>query len=329
MPTDKEELIRQLQELSILMDLNGDNPFKCRAYSRAARTLEGLDGIPREWIKKDILPGIKGLGKTLIEKIRDWAVSGNLGELDEYRDKIPSGLMDMMNIPGLGTRKINLVWKEKNIVTIEQLEDAARSGKLDDLPRFSSKISRKILEGIEQRKTYSKRHHIATADRLVELFTERLGEHHSVSRIEVAGSYRRRRETIKDIDILVISDDPTAVVNIFVTTPGVISVVAQGETRSALLYEGGIPVDMRVVPEDACPAALNYFTGSMEHNTELRGRARKMGFKLNEYGLYRLTSQKEEPLPLDNEGDIYRHLGLEFIAPELRENTGEFYYLEI
>jgi DNA polymerase (family 10) len=323
MSSNKEELIGKLTELSILMELNGDNPFKCRAHSQAARVLEGLDGRPGEWIEDKVLPGIKGLGKGLIEKIEEWVETGELQDLNEYRRKTPAGLLEMMKISGLGPKKIKLIWKEKKIESLDQLEKAARSGELDDLPRFSRKTSENILKGIEQRRLYNERHHISTAGDVVDFFIGRLSGHPSVSMVEVAGSFRRRRETIKDIDLLVISADPAGVMDHFISTDGVIDVVAHGETKSSILYEGGVPVDLRVVPLDACTATLNYFTGSSEHNTEIRGRASKLGFKLNEYGLYRLDSKNEEPVALENEDELYRILGLEFIEPELRENMDE------
>jgi DNA polymerase (family 10) len=320
-PHSKPALLAALKESAVLAELTGANPFHCRAIENAARTLEGIDGQPAEWLATGALNGVKGIGKGIVERVEQWVADGKLEELEELRSKIPPGLPELLGIPSLGPKKIKLLWTEHGIDSLAKLEEAARAGALNDLTGFGEKSVEKILAGIAQRRQYSARHYVDAAADAAASILNRLRPLKAVKTIEVAGSLRRRRETVKDLDFIVTSTDPEAVMASFVATPGTEKVVNHGPTKSSILLAGGIPVDLRVVEPPQFAAALNYFTGSKEHNTQLRGRAKKMGFKLNEYGLF--PEDSEQPVKLADEAALYKKLGLPYIEPELREGRGE------
>ena len=325
MAHDKDGLLAALNECAALMEIHGENPFRVRAYEQGARALEALGGQPAEWLEQGTLDHIKGIGKGMVEKVEEWVATGGLEQLEQLRGEVPRGLLDMMQIPGLGPKKVKAVHQELGIDSLEKLEAAIASGALAQLPGFGEKTAEKILAGIKQRRQYGARHTLDVALHARQQILERLQALPAVGRIEAAGSLRRWRETIKDLDFVATSGDPAQVMKTFIETPGVEAVVAHGETKSSILLRGGVPVDLRVVEPEQFPAALVYFTGSRDHNIELRGRAQRMGFKLNEYGLFPEKDGKtsEQSVPLKTEADLYRHLGLEFIPPELREAAGE------
>lgn len=320
-PHTKSGLIAALKQLGALMELDGANAFRIRATLDSARILEGLEGDPAQWLADGRLEGMRGIGKGTLERIRQWVETGRLEDLDELCGRIPAGLTGLMNIPNLGTKKIQLLWKERGIDSVEKLEEACRAGTLAGLPGFGEKTICRILEGIEQRRQYSERHLLNVAAEAARAIVDRLAPLPAVDRIEAAGSLRRSRETVKDLDFVVTSSDPEAVMQAFLAVPGIEKVVNRGTTKSSVLLQGGLPVDLRVVEPASFAAALNYFTGSREHNTQLRGRAKRLGFKLNEYGLF--PEGAEHPVPLDGEPALYAALGLPYIEPELREGRGE------
>lgn len=303
------------------MEILGENPFRCRAYEEGARSLEALEGGPREWMESGILATTKGIGKGLSEKVDEWARTGHIKSCDDIRSQVPAGLLELTSIPGLGPKKIRVLWKELGIETLGQLEEAIDSGRLLKIAGFGEKSAEKIKAGIDQRKHYESRVTLEVATAAAELVLERLRHVKSIGRLELAGSYRRSRETVKDLDVIATSSDPETVMKAFVAIPGVQRIIAHGPTKSSILLDGGIPADLRVVEDNQFAAALNYFTGSKEHNTALRGRAKKMGFKLNEYGLF--PEDSETPIETPDEEAIYRRLGLAYIEPEMRENNGE------
>lgn len=332
--SDKAGLIQALNECAVLMELAGENPFRCRAFAQGARTLETLEGTPEQWLETGVLEETRGIGKGMIEKVQEWVGQGRLELLEELHEQVPAGLMEMMKIPTLGPKKIKMLWKERGIDSLHRLEEAIQAGELAGLAGLGPRSIEKIRAGIEQRRKYSDRHRLDAAGEAGEAILGRLRRLDCVGRVEVAGSLRRSRETIKDIDVVATSSDPGAVMKAFVEMPGVEAVVAHGETKSSVLLEGGLPVDLRVVQREEFAAALNYFTGSKDHNTQLRGRARKLGYKLNEYGLFREGEGAEadgagagaEPggaIELTDENALYERLGLRYIAPELREGLGE------
>ncbi len=317
----KTQFIATLRECAALMEINGENPFRCRAYENAARALEGLQGEPADWLASDVLAGVKGIGKGMIEHIEEWAKTGELKTHEELKARLPTGLLDMYAIPGLGAKKVKALWEKLGVDSLEKLEKAAAGEAVASLPGFGRKTADKILAGIEQRRRFSGRHRLDVGLAIAEDVLARLRRLKAVRRIELAGSLRRRRETFKDLDFVVESRDPAAVMEAFISTPGVLRVVSHGPTKSSVLFEGGVPADVRVVGPDQFAAALNYFTGSKEHNIQLRARALKRGLRLNEYGLF--PEGKERSLPCPDEAAIYRHLGLAYIEPELREDMGE------
>ncbi len=321
MSEEKQALIATLRECSLLMELRGDNPFRCRAYENGARVLEGLEGGPRDWLAGGLLAQTRGIGKGLADRVREWVESGRIEEIEQLRAGIPAGVVRMLSIPGLGPRKIRQLWQNLGVTTIEELEAAARDGRVAGLAGFGEKTAAKIMAGIEQRRQHGERMTIERAAYAAELLLGRLRAHPAIGRVELAGSLRRARETVKDLDLIATSSDPAAIMKLFVETPGVEEIVAHGPTKSSIRLTGGVPADLRVVSAEQFAAGLQYFTGSKEHNTALRGRARRMGLKLNEYGLFR--EGEDEPLPTPDEASIYRQLGLAYIEPELRENLGE------
>lgn len=321
MTDSKQALLQTLRECAVLMEIMGENPFRCRAYEEGARALEALEGDPRDWIESGVLENTKGIGKGLAEKVEEWARAGRIAAIDELRTKIPAGLLELTMIPGLGPKKIRALWKDLGIETLSQLEQAIEAGKVQELAGFGEKTAEKIKAGIEQRRHYEMRVTLEVATAAAELIAERLRSMPQIGRFEIAGSLRRSRETVKDLDVIATSDDPKPVMEAFVDTPGVQRVIAHGPTKTSVLLDGGLAVDLRVVAPEQFAAALNYFTGSKEHNTALRGRAKKMGLKLNEYGLF--PEGSDTPLETPDEAAIYRRLGLAYIEPEMRENLGE------
>lgn len=321
MASSKTQLLTAFRECAAMLELKGENPFRCRAYENAARALEGLEGEPAAWIAEDRLHGIKGVGKGIIEHIEEWVNTGHLKLHRELKKEMPGGLLEMMDIPGLGAKKVKALWEQLGIDSIHKLEEAAQAGAVAELEGFGQKTAEKILQGIEQRKQFSERFRVNTVWERAEALVRHLNRVKEVEKLEVAGSLRRRRETIKDLDIVAVSSKPEKVMEAFIHAPGVSRVTNHGPTKSSVVFEDGIASDLRVIEPGQFAAALMYFTGSREHNTHLRGRAKEMGFKLNEYGLFREGREKAEVCT--DEAAIYRKLGLAYIEPELREDTGE------
>lgn len=321
MPSSKAQLLTAFRECAALLELKGENPFRCRAYENAARALEGLEGEPAAWLEEDRLKGIKGVGKGMIEHVEEWVKTGRFKLHRDLKQELPEGLMDMMDIPGLGAKKVKALWEELGIDSLNKLEQAAQTDAIEKLEGFGKKSAGKILQGIEQRRKFSERFRVNKATERADLLRGYLETVKEIERFELAGSLRRRRETIKDLDWVVVSSRPEKVMEAFVNAPGVFRVTHHGKTKSSVVFDDGIASDLRVVKKDQFAAALNYFTGSKEHNTRLRGRAKDKGFKLNEYGLFREGSDK--PVACREEADIYKKLGLVYIEPELREDMGE------
>jgi DNA polymerase (family 10) len=335
---DKAGLIAALKECAVLMELAGENPFKCRAFEQGARVLEGLEGTPADWVASGVHLKTKGIGKGLAERIEEWAAMGELKVLGELRAQVPAGLIEMLQVPGLGTKKIQVLYEKLKLDSLEKLEAAARAGELNALAGFGAKTAEKILLGIQQRRQYAVRHNADAAREAAEKLIERLRAMPQVLRVELAGSLRRWRETAKDVDLVATSSDPAPVMQAFVNMPEVEQIVGHGPTKSSVLLAGGLPVDLRVVDDAQFAAAWLYFTGSKEHNTQLRGRARRMGLKLNEYGLFRApeagpaggendaeadASTTGELIATPDEAAIYRALGLSYVEPEMREGLSE------
>ena len=324
---DKEKVAAILNEIGTLLELKGENPFKTRAYVNAARTLEGLNEPLAQIISENRLGDIKGIGEALQEKITTLVTTGRLPYYEDLQASIPPGLVEMLNIPGLGPKKVKAMNDRLGIDTVEALEAACKAGKVAELDGFGEKTQTKILEGIQFRRTYASRHHLSDALVVAEPILENLRAHADVIRCSTAGSVRRSKEVIGDIDFLVSTKNPAEIIEFFTSQPGVLSVSAKGETKASVILTGGIQADLRVVSDAEFPYALAYFTGSKEHNIVMRQRAIARGLRLNEYGLFKSTEETRDPKLLvrcQSEEEIFAKLDLPYIPPELREDHGEF-----
>jgi len=315
----KAEVASMLEELSVMLEILGANPFRCRAYANAARMVDGLTGDLRDMVETGELLNVKGIGKGIFEDISSALATGTFPLYADTHENIPDGLMEMLRIPGFGPKKVKAVYEKLDIETIDGLERAAQDDKLSGLSGFGPKTQQKIIAGIENLRKYQDRFLISTAETQAEEIYEQIRKHPDVKRHLLAGSLRRKKETIGDVDILVTAKKSDDIMEVFTTLPRVRSVVAKGPTKSSVVYGPGINVDLRVVKDDEFPFASHYFTGSKEHNTEIRGRAKKLGYRLNEYGLF----EGEKPTKCRDETALFGKLGLEYIPPELREATGE------
>jgi len=318
---DKKQAAGLLEELGVLLELRGENPFRTRAYVNAARSLLQHPGDLDEIISSTDLKGIKGIGEGMRARILEMHDTGGLKEYDEVRASIPDGLVDMLKIPGLGPKKAKAIYDNLGVKTVGELEYACHENRLVDLSGFGARTQEKILEGIAFIKRHAGRFLWAFAFEEAERLIGPIRKHKSVSRAEVAGSIRRKKETAKDIDILAASNKPEEVMDAFVGLPDVESVTAKGETKSSVILKSGIAADIRVVTDREYPYALHHFTGSREHNTSMRSRSKKLGLKMNEYGLFREPGDRL--VKCAGEEELFKALGLDFIPPELREDTGE------
>jgi DNA polymerase (family 10) len=316
---DRDAIVDTLELTGKALEILGENPFKVRAYAGAARALDTLEGDLDRLIAADELPGVKGIGKGLAEKIGHLRLVGNDAEIDAVMARVPDGIFEMLAIPGFGPKKAKTVWETLDITAVGQLEYACNENRLVELPGFGAKTQENILAGIRNLKKYQGRRLRPKVEEEALALLTSLREEPTVVRVELAGSFRRKMETVKDIDLVASSDDPEAVMARFVSADRVEEIIGSGRTKSSVRLVSGLPVDLRVVADAAFPHALHHFTGSKNHNIELRALAHKQGLKLNEYGLWR----GDETIVCADEADIYAALGLAFIPPELREGGGE------
>jgi DNA polymerase (family 10) len=313
------DIARIFDEIADLLEIQGGNPFRVRAYHTAARTIQAL-AIPAASLacegRLDELPGI---GADLAEKICTILETGTLPLLQELTAKTPEGLVAMLRIPGLGPKRARLIYDALGIETVDALEEAAKSGRLGKLRGIKQTTARKILQGIADLRGRAGRWRLAEADAYLQPLLAYLKQSPAVKQLEVAGSHRRRKETVGDIDILVVSSRPRAAITRFVEYPRVKQVQAEGPTRSAVTLDCGLQVDLRVVPAASFGSALYYFTGSKSHNIAVRALALKRGLKINEYGVFKGTRR----IGGRTEEEVFRAVKLPWIPPELREACGE------
>ena len=324
---DKDRVAEILVEIGRLLELKGENPFKTRAYENAARALEGLTEPLQKLVAENRLAEIKGIGEGLQKKITDLVSTGKLAYYDDLKASVPPGLVEMLQIPGLGPKKVKAMHDRLGLETIEQLEAACNAGQVASLEGFGEKTQAKILEGIRFRRAYASRHLLSDALAVAEPILDRLRGHADVIRCSAAGSVRRFKEIIGDIDLLASSRKPARVIDFFTSQPGVEGVSAKGDTKASVILQGGIQSDLRVVSDAEFPFALAYFTGNKEHNIVMRQRAIERGLRLNEYGLFKSKEETRDPkllVPCRTEEEIYQKLDLPYIPPELREDKGEF-----
>lgn len=324
---DKDAVVDVLNEIAVLLELKGENPFKCRAYSNAARALQASSESIETLVAESRLGEIKGVGEALQAKIAELVTTGKLEYYDKLKASLPPGLTEMLHIPGLGPKKVKAVYDQLQIDSIEKLEAACRANKIAGLSGFGEKTQAKILEGIAFRRTYASRHRLDDALDAAEPLLEQLRAHPDVIRCSLAGSLRRNKEIIGDIDLLASSKKPGAVITSFVAQPTILKVTAQGDTKASVILAGGLQADLRVVNDTEFPFALAYFTGNKEHNIVMRQRAIQRGLRLNEYGLFKSKEETRDPKLLvacPTEDALFAELDLAFIPPELREDQGEF-----
>lgn len=308
-------------EIADYLEIKGENPFRVRAYRRAAQALEGLAEEAGAIAARGGLLEIPGIGKDLAEKIQEYLRSGRVEYLEGLRREIPAGVIELMRIHGVGPKTAKLLYEQVGVDSVEKLEGLASAHKLAGLPGIKAKTEENILKGIQVWRSGRERMPLGSALVLAEGILQALRSLRGVDQIAVAGSLRRMKETVKDIDILVTSANPARVMERFVGLPNVAEVLAHGETKSSVRLKETIQVDLRVVDPDCFGAALQYFTGSKQHNIRVRELAQREGLKINEYGVFHERSNKR--VAGATEEEVYRAVGLPLIPPELREDGGE------
>jgi DNA polymerase (family 10) len=314
------QVAKIFQEIADLLELSGENPFRVRAYRRAAMNVEA---IPRDVssMSGEELQSLPGIGKDLAHKIRQFVESGRIDVHEELQKEIPRGLLELLRVPGIGPKTARLLFDRKGVKSVPDLEALAREGKLAGLPGIQAKTEENIRKGIEQLRKGMDRFPLGKALPVARGIVEALRDAVPGGRYAIAGSIRRWKETVRDIDILATGGNPEAISKAFVGMPGAREVLERGATKSSILSAEGIQVDLRVVEEGSFGAALQYFTGSKEHNVRLREMASRRGLKINEYGVFREPGGRK--LGGREEEDVYKALGLPFIPPEIREDQGE------
>lgn len=323
------DIAHVFEGMADLLELHGENAFRVRAYRNGAKAILELEVAVAELVAdpdRD-LKGVAGIGATLAEKCEVLVTTGKLPQFEKLRAETHPVLLKMVRIPGLGAKKAMVLQKEMGIESLDELKQACLEQRVRILKGFAAKTEKLILDGLEIAEAASQRLRIDQAERLVARLQQHLEACSAVEKLEFAGSYRRCKETVGDIDILVVSADHESVMNQLETFPGLVSVLARGETKMSVRVDEQFQVDLRVVPNDSFGAALQYFTGSKEHNVAIRGRARKMGMTVNEYGVAKLESP-ERLIAGKSEQDVYEVLGLQWISPELREGRKELTWSE-
>jgi len=316
---DKEEIIKTLKEISVLLELKNENPFKIRAYQNSARALETSDIELNKDLKIEDLKGIKGIGSHIAEKIKTLIYTGRLKYYEELKESVPPGLVEMLAIPTMGPKKIKYLFDNLGISNIGELEYACIENRLIDLPNFGKKTQENILKGIEVLKKFKGKFLFAGVIEEAEKIHKKIENFKYVKRASLAGSVRRKKEIVKDIDIVASTDNPEKVMDFFTTLDEAEDIITKGDTKSSIRLKSGINVDIRTVEDFQYPYALHHFTGSKEHNTAMRTSAKKDNIKMNEYGLFK----NDLLIKCSDEKDIFAFFSMDWIPPELRENFGE------
>jgi DNA polymerase (family 10) len=328
----KEQIASLLERIATLLELKGENPFKVRAYTNAARAIETFGGNVPNFQDEEAVAKIPGIGKSIALKIKELAATGSLKYLDELSAEFPTGIMDLFLLPGLGAKKIKALYDQLGINSIEQLQKACEDGRVAELPGFGQTTQQKLCESIAKRAAHAGSFQFGQVAAEAQTLRSDLAALDAALQVDIAGSYRRRKEIVHDLDFLVATKKPEAIMAFFVSHPLVESIIARGPTKSSVRLRSGVLCDLRVVSTAEYPFALAYFTGNKEHNIELRSRALRRGWTLNEYRLAPVpidpkAKKKKSPSEIRSvrdEADLYRAVDLDFIPPELRENCGEF-----
>ncbi|HET9377020.1 MAG TPA: DNA polymerase/3'-5' exonuclease PolX [Chthoniobacterales bacterium] len=322
----KEQTIDLLETIAQLLELKGENPFKIRAYTNAARALETYSGNFPKLVEENGLRELTGIGDAIAKKIAEYAVTGKLEYFEKLRSDFPESLFELFEVQGLAGKKIKVLWEKLQVKSIAELEVACRDGRVAELPGFGAKTAENLLRSIERRTKRAGRHLLSEASLMVNQLIAHFKDHPDVSQISAAGSLRRAKETIGDIDLLIATKEPARITEHFITSHLIERILAKGETKTSVILKDGMQADLRVVANHEFPFALAYFTGSKEHNVALRGRALQRGWTLNEYRLGPDPGAKEVPEaipPIRTEEQLYQALGLAFVPAELREANGE------
>ncbi len=321
------EIGERLEELADLLEISGANPFRIRAYRNAVRTLRGLTRPLRRMVEEgEDLTELPGIGKDMSAHIRELLETGGLALLDEIAETVPRELAILTRLDGVGPKKAKRLWEELGVVTVDDLEREASAGRVAELSGFGEKSASKILRAIQDHRKHQGRFLRQVAVQYLEPLLEHLGGEKRFHRLEVAGSYRRGRETVGDIDLLAqVEGDGREAMERFISFSGVERVEMAGGTRGSVVLRSGLPVDLRIVPRETFGAALHYFTGSKEHNVEIRKRAQERGLRVSEYGVFQVDDEGEEGERVGGatEEEVFQAVDLPWIPPVLRENRGE------
>ena len=320
MPIHNPEVADIFTQVADLLEIEGANEFRVRAYRKAARTIRGYPRRMADLLGKgQDLTELPGVGEDLAGKIEEIVKTGSLAQLEEIKKRTPVGLTQMLKVEGLGPKRVQQLYEELDITNLDELEGAAENGQIRELDGFGPKTEENILRELSRKAQEEERTRLNVAEEIAQPLVAYLKDLGGVERVEVAGSYRRRKETVGDLDVLAISQAGEETIQRFVEYEDVDKVVSQGETRSTVVFRSGLQVDLRVVPQESYGAALFYFTGSKDHNIAVRNLALDQGLKVNEYGIFR----DEERIAGETEDEIYEQFHLPYIPPELRENRGE------
>lgn len=320
MPSDNEQIAEIFGEIADLLEIEGDNPFRIRAYRNAARNLRALNrDVRRMHEAGEDLTDFPGIGRDLAAKIGEILDTGRCRTLEKLRKQVPPDLGELLRLPGIGPKRVHALYHDLDIQSLDQLERAARDGEIRELSGFGAKTEARILEAVEKHRDSERRFKLAEAARYAEPLKHWLEQGKNIEQVVIAGSYRRAKETVGDLDILVIARDGKQAIKHFTGYKDIDSVVSSGSTRATVILSNGLQVDLRVVPKVSYGAALYYFTGSKAHNIAVRRIAQKRGWKINEYGLY----EGDKRIAGETEASLFKQLGLAYIEPELRENRGE------
>jgi DNA polymerase (family 10) len=320
MPIYNADIADIFDEIADFLEIDGENPFRIRAYRNAARSVRGLGTELKDMVaQKEDLTVLPGIGKDLAAKIAEILETGSARALKKLQDKIPEDVRRILKIPNLGPKRVRVLYHDLDIRSLEQLLQAARDGRIRALPGFGQKTETHILQAVEAQADKQRRFKIAAVNPYVASLLSCLKKTTGVQQAVAAGSFRRSRETVGDLDILVVAGPDSLVMDRFVGYEDVQKVLSKGPTRSSVILRSGLQVDLRLVEAKSYGAALQYFTGSQAHNIAVRQLGRRLGLKINEYGVFKF----DEPVAGTTEESLYQSIGLDYIPPELRENRGE------
>ncbi|HWM26116.1 MAG TPA: DNA polymerase/3'-5' exonuclease PolX [Chthoniobacterales bacterium] len=329
---DKAAIADVLEKIATLLELKGENPFKIRAYTNAARSLETWGGNISDLRDEETLEKIPGIGKAIAAKIKELVETGSLRFFEDLRSEFPAEILELFSLPGLGAKKIKALYEQLQVSSIAQLQQACTAGRVAELPGFGKTTQEKLCQAIAERTKHAGSFRLGAIAAEAEMLQADLRAHPDALHVCIAGSYRRKKEIVRDLDFIVATAAPAEITAIFVQHPLVETIIARGPTKSSVRLRSGIQCDLRVVSGTEYPFALNYFTGSKEHNIVLRNRALQKGWTLNEYRIAPAPAEAaarskkgSAKIPqVREEAELYRALGFDYIPPELRENCGEF-----